>query len=63
MNTKQQNLKSLGALVPSELYYAFKEAAAKRQEQMQEAIINAAYLYIDAIKEKEGERIATDRQK
>lgn len=42
-----EDSKMLGALVPSDIYWKFKAAANGRKEQMQEAILNAALLYID----------------
>lgn len=49
---KQEEVKKmLGAFVPETVYWAFKKVAAQRQEDMQEAILNAAYLYLDAEKE------------
>ncbi|MNU55812.1 hypothetical protein D3C71_448970 [compost metagenome] len=42
-----EDAKMLGALVPSDIYWKFKAAANSRKEQMQEAILNAALLYID----------------
>lgn len=46
--------KMLGALVELPLYWAFKQAAAARNEYLQDAIVHAARMYIDAIEpEKE----------
>jgi hypothetical protein len=47
--TGSEEEKMLGAFVPASLYWLFKNVAAQRREKMQEAIITAAYLYIDAI--------------
>jgi hypothetical protein len=41
--------KMLGAFVPEDLYWQFKNTATIRKEQMKDAIIHAAYLYIDAV--------------
>jgi hypothetical protein len=43
--------KMLGAFVPKDLFWQFKETAAGRKEKMCEAIAHAAYLYI-AVEEK-----------
>lgn len=45
--------KMLGAHVPEELYWQFKNAAASRKEQLKDAIAHAAMMYIDAHKEKQ----------
>ena len=47
MGDTKQDGKSLGAVVPEQLYWDFKDAAAKRKESMQEAIIHAARMYVD----------------
>jgi hypothetical protein len=44
--------KMLGAFVPAKLFWEFKKAAAERKEKMRDAIVNAAYLYLDAVKEE-----------
>lgn len=51
---KEELEKLLGANVPESLYWKFKKAAAERNEKMQDAIIHAAYLYIDVIPGREG---------
>lgn len=47
--------KMLGAFVPAELFWKFKEAAASRKETMGEAMMNAAYLYLSIDKDKEAD--------
>lgn len=47
--------KMLGSPIPEEIYWKFKEVAALRKESMQDAVLNAALLYIDADKEQKGE--------
>ena len=44
--------KMLGAFVPTELFWKFKEAAAARKETMGEAMVNAAYLYLSIDKDR-----------
>lgn len=44
---KAAETKMLGSLVPEPLFWAFKTAAAARKESMQDAIQNAALLYIN----------------
>jgi hypothetical protein len=44
---KEEDTKMLGAKVPSSIYWKFKEIAANRGERMEEAILNAALLYVD----------------
>lgn len=39
--------KMLGALVPESVYKMFKSEAAIRGEKMEEAILNAAYMYLE----------------
>lgn len=51
--TKEQKL--LGAKVEADLYWAFKKIASQRQENMQEAIVHAAMLYIDLKEAEENE--------
>jgi len=43
----ETDTKMLGAKVPTDIYWKFKEAAARRGERMEEAMLNAALLYID----------------
>ncbi|MNP50157.1 hypothetical protein D3C76_1444030 [compost metagenome] len=52
----EKETKLLGAHVPKHLYWKFKTAAGARNENMVEAIINAALLYID-ISADEGGKI------
>lgn len=47
---EDEETKMLGALVPIDLFWQFKQIAAQRKESMQVAIMNAAYLYLDAEK-------------
>lgn len=46
----QEETKLLGAQVPEDIYWKFKETASTRKETMQEAIINAALMYMDVQK-------------
>jgi hypothetical protein len=46
----EEATKMLGAHVPMSLYWEFKKAAAGRNEQLKEAVVHAARMYIDAIK-------------
>lgn len=43
----------LGAHVDEELYWAFKKAAASRNEPLKSAICHAARIYIDLVERKE----------
>lgn len=49
--SEEPETKLLGAQVPEDIYWQFKNMASSRKETMQEAILNAAYLYLDADKE------------
>jgi Sec7-like guanine-nucleotide exchange factor len=42
-----EEAKMLGALVPADIYWKFKEMVTKRKENMQEAMVHAALLYIE----------------
>jgi hypothetical protein len=42
-----EEAKMLGALVPPDVYWKFKEMVTKRKESMQEAMMHAAMLYIE----------------
>lgn len=46
-NDNKTEGRSLGAMIPEDLYWEFKNTAARRKESMQEAIMHAAMLYID----------------
>lgn len=47
--------KLLGAKVDADIYWAFKKIASQRKENMQEAIVHAAMLYIELKEEGENE--------
>lgn len=49
-NIVEPSTKLLGAHIDEQVYWAFKQAAAKRGETSKEAILHAAYMYIDAAK-------------
>lgn len=51
--TEEEATKMLGAHVSEDLYWEFKNAAAKRKEPLKVAICHAARMYIDAGKGKE----------
>lgn len=46
---EEETTKMLGAHVPEELYWEFKNAAAKRKEPLKDAIAHAARMYIDSV--------------
>lgn len=46
--SEDEETRMLGAHVPEELYWDFKNAAAKRKEHLKNAIAHAARMYIDA---------------
>lgn len=46
-STDDNDEKMLGALVPNELYWQFKKAAAERNESMKTALEVAARLYVE----------------
>jgi hypothetical protein len=46
-----EDTKLLGGQVPVNIYWQFKEIAAKRNESMSKAILHAALMYIDLQKE------------
>lgn len=50
--TQAEETKMLGAHVAEDLYWAFKKAAAGRNEQLKDAIAHAARMYIDAAPEQ-----------
>lgn len=50
-NNNEKPTKMLGGLIPEDTFWEFKEVASKRKESMQEAIYNAALLYISIEKE------------
>lgn len=52
-NQEQSEMKLLGGLVPLDVYWKFKKAAANRKEGMKEAILNAALLYIGVTNDEE----------
>lgn len=54
-NTTDKDMKMLGAKIPTDIYWQFKAAASRRQERMEDAIRNAALLYIDIDKQKTSE--------
>ena len=49
-----KDTKMLGAQIPADIYWTFKACAGKRKERMEEAVRNAALLYIDADKAEIG---------
>lgn len=51
----EEATRMLGAHVDEALYWAFKEAASSRKEQLKDAIAHAARMYIDAVPEKKGD--------
>lgn len=51
MASQDDKEKMLGALVPKDLFWKFKQTASNRHEKMVEAVIHAAELYI-AIEEE-----------
>jgi len=55
---KAGSTKMLGGLIPEDIFWKFKEIASKRKESMQDAVLNAAMLYIDVSSEinKEGNK-------
>lgn len=50
VSSESTNTKLLGAHVDEDVYWAFKKAAAMRGETSKEAILHAAYMYMDAAK-------------
>ena len=52
---KEEETKLLGAHVEASLYWKFKEVAASRGEQLKDAIVHAALMYIHATKEGENQ--------
>lgn len=55
-DAKSEATKMLGGQVPESVFWKFKEIASKRKESMQEAILNAAMLYIEIEAEEEAEK-------
>lgn len=53
MLTDKKEEKFLGSSVHEDLYWEFKNVAARRKETMQDAITHAVRLYIDIDKEEE----------
>lgn len=63
---QEEATKMLGAHVPQSIYWEFKRVAAERQEMLQEAILHAAMLYIDAVpqnkeEEQEGNNVGSEQ--
>lgn len=48
----EKDTKMLGAHVPKDLYWEFKEVAAARKEDLKDAIQHAARMYIDLVSTK-----------
>ncbi len=57
-DAKSTATKMLGGLVPEDIFWKFKEIASKRKESMQEAILNAAMLYIEIEADEEAKKNA-----
>jgi len=49
----EDDMKLLSGLVPAEIYWEFKKQAAQRKEKMQEALKQAALMYITACTDRE----------
>lgn len=47
---KEGTTRSIGCVIPEELYWQFKQIQAERHETMAQAIENAIRLYLDATK-------------
>lgn len=48
-------MKSLGALIPEDVYWDFKKVQAARKESNAQALINAVRLYIEIGNQEEGQ--------
>lgn len=47
MDSINENMKSVGGKIPTDLFWKFKETYIKRRETATEALINAIQLYND----------------
>jgi len=62
LEKEQSEEKLLSGYVPADVYWDFKKAAADRKENLKEALMNAALLYIDAVPNKEVDNIGGQKQ-
>lgn len=56
------NHRSIGGVIPEELYWEFKAARAQRRETCPQALENAIRLYLDVAKEKKEKSDGTGQE-